>query len=321
LKILLGIGHPSDVHFFKNFIAEMESRGHEVFVAAREKEFTCFLLNQFNIPFHKISIHQKTILSKLFEYVKRWARTYKLCRRIQPDIALGVGDFYLPQIGKLAGFPTIVITDTEPAVHDFFLTFPFATYILTPSCFKQKIKGQIFYNSYNELAYLSKKRFTPDPKIYKLLGIKSNQRYVILRFIDRTAVHDIGCRKLASEIKNMAVSEFSKYARVFISSEQELSEDLKKFQLPCPPEYIHHVLYYADLLYGDSATMASEAACLGTPAIYVDDRGRGYTDEQERRYGLVFNFQRAVGGCASLIHPTDQEKGRMAEEAGSDARG
>jgi hypothetical protein len=36
--------------------------------------------------------------------------------------------------------------------------------------------------------------------------------------------------------------------------------------------------------------MASEAACLGTPAIYVDDLGRGYTDEQEKQYGLVFNF-------------------------------
>jgi len=254
----------------------MKRRGHEIFVAAREKGITYYLLGKCNIPYSRISIHQRTIIRKVIDYFIRWARSFKLCRRIMPDIALGVGDFYVPQIGKLLGFPTIVITDTEPAVYDFFLTFPFATYILTPSCFKQKIKNQIFYNSYNELAYLSKKQFTPDPKIYALLGIKGDQRYVILRFIDRTAVHDIGCRGLASEIKNLAVREFSKYARVFISSEQELSEDLKKFQIPCPLEFIHHALYYADLLYGDSATMASEAACLGTPAIYVDDRGRGY---------------------------------------------
>ena len=36
--------------------------------------------------------------------------------------------------------------------------------------------------------------------------------------------------------------------------------------------------------------MASEAAVLGTPAVFVSTTGRGYTDEQERRYGLVHNF-------------------------------
>src|SRR5262249_20755089 len=39
-----------------------------------------------------------------------------------------------------------------------------------------------------------------------------------------------------------------------------------------------------------SATMASEAAVLGVPAVYVSPVGRGYTDEQETRYGLVRNF-------------------------------
>ena len=36
--------------------------------------------------------------------------------------------------------------------------------------------------------------------------------------------------------------------------------------------------------------MASECAVLGTPSIYLDNVGRGYTDEQEERYGIVFNF-------------------------------
>jgi predicted glycosyltransferase len=36
--------------------------------------------------------------------------------------------------------------------------------------------------------------------------------------------------------------------------------------------------------------MCSEAAALGTPAIYIDEKGRGYTDELERAYGLCFNY-------------------------------
>jgi len=34
------------------------------------------------------------------DYFSRWARTYQLCGRIKPDVAMGVGDFYLPQIEK-----------------------------------------------------------------------------------------------------------------------------------------------------------------------------------------------------------------------------
>ncbi len=37
--------------------------------------------------------------------------------------------------------------------------------------------------------------------------------------------------------------------------------------------------------------MASECAILGTPAIFIDFAGRGYTDEEEEKYGMVFNFR------------------------------
>ena len=50
----------------------------------------------------------------------------------------------------------------------------------------------------------------------------------------------------------------------------------------------------ASLLYGESATMASEAAVLGVPAIYLDNTGRCYTREEEEKYGLVFNFTEGV---------------------------
>lgn len=269
----------------------MDSIGHEITVFAREKEITCYLLEKCNIPYYKIAVHQKTILRKIFDYFIRWDRTYHQCKRIQPDVALGVGDFYLPQIGSVLGFTTLLITDTESVPHDRFLSYPFASAILTPSCFRKTVPKQIRFSSYKELAYLSPRHFTPDPAIYHILGLERDQRYVILRFTEKTAAHDIGCRELTPEIKHLAVREFSRYAKVFISSEQELSDGLEMHRLPCPPEWIHHALHYADLLYGDSATMASEAACLGTPAIYVDDHGRGYTDELENRYGLVFNFK------------------------------
>ncbi len=322
LRILVGIGHPADVHFFRFFIGEMENRGHEVLVAARDKEITCYLLDKYNIPYYLVSRHQKIIFRKILEYFVRWARTWRFCQRIKPDMAVGVGDFYLAQVGALSGFDTFLITDTEAARHDALLSFPFATYVLTPSCYQRRVRKQIRYNSYNELAYLSKKRFAPDPAIVAQLGITEDQRYVIARFTDRSAVHDIGSKGLSPKMKIAAVKEFSKYARVFISAEEALPDALQGYQIPCPPEKIHDAIYYADLLYGDSATMASEAACLGTPAIFVDDKGRGYTREQEEKYGLVFHFTtrpaevaRSVGkGIEILDKPEDRAEWRRKAE-------
>ena len=57
---------------------------------------------------------------------------------------------------------------------------------------------------------------------------------------------------------------------------------------------MHDALAYASLLYGESATMASESAVLGTPAIFIDNSGRGYTDEQEEQYEIVFNFKESL---------------------------
>ena len=36
--------------------------------------------------------------------------------------------------------------------------------------------------------------------------------------------------------------------------------------------------------------MSSEAAVLGVPAVMIATSGRGYTDDEERRYGLVRHF-------------------------------
>ena len=63
---------------------------------------------------------------------------------------------------------------------------------------------------------------------------------------------------------------------------------------------------FASLVVGESATMASEAAVLGVPAIFISTTSRGYTDEQEKRYGLVQNFtpheqQQCLNAAINLV--------------------
>ncbi len=79
-----------------------------------------------------------------------------------------------------------------------------------------------------------------------------------------------------------------------ISSERPLPTAYREFcysRTGGAPEDVHHVLAFCDGFIGEIATMASECAVLGVPAIYMANTGRGYTDEQERRYNLVKNVR------------------------------
>ena len=141
-----------------------------------------------------------------------------------------------------------------------------------------------------ELAYLHPKYFKPNNNAHKILGIKEGEPYVIIRFVNWLANHDLGHSGISMKSKIKAVKEFGKYAKVFITSEKELPEELEDYRIKIEPHLMHEVMSSAKLLYGESATMASESAVLGVPAIFIDNDGRCYTDEEEQRYGIVFNF-------------------------------
>ena len=57
----------------------------------------------------------------------------------------------------------------------------------------------------------------------------------------------------------------------------------------------------SSLVIGNSATVASEAAMCGVPAILIDNDGRFYTDELENKYGLVCNFKETEEGIDEAL--------------------
>lgn len=101
--------------------------------------------------------------------------------------------------------------------------------------------------------------------------------------------------------------------RVLISAERGVANEFESYEIDIPPEKIHHVLYYSNLFIGESATMATESALLGTPAIFVSSTKRGYTEEIENRYGLIFKFsdnQRQERGLKKAQSVLEEKKNR-----------
>lgn len=296
MRILVDIGHPGHVHYFRNFIKIMEVKGHEISVTARDKEMTLHLLRKYKIKNICTGKNLHSIIGKAWSIIRNDYYLLRIANKFKPDIVLSFTLPFPAHVGYLLRKPVIGFGDTEHAKLSLRLTKYFTNYILTPSCYIDDIGAkQIRFNGYMELCYLHPKYFTPDPSILDLLGVKKEEKYVIMRFVSWNASHDVGHSGLSVEMKHKAVRELSKYAKVFISSEGELPDDLKQYQIKIPPDKMHDTLAFATLFVGEGATMASECACLGTPAIYVNSLEVGYCTEEEHKYNLIYNFRNSDG--------------------------
>ena len=290
MRILVGISHPKHVYMFKNLINIMECRGHEFKVVVVEKEITRYLLEQFNIPYELIGKNQPTLLKKILNLPLWEYRTLKIANKFKPDIFIGQALPHLAHVSALLNKPFIVFEDTEHAEKLHKIVLPFADAVVTPNCYRNDLgEKQIRFDGYFELAYLHSNYFEPNPSVLYDLNLSKDDKFIIMRFVSWHAYHDIGQSGLDFETKQKSVREFEKYGRVFITSENVLPKEFEKYRLNVSSEMIHHVMYYATLYFGESSTMASECAILGTPAIYVNSLRLGYIDDEEK-YGLVFNY-------------------------------
>jgi len=66
MRIVIDIGHPAHVHYFRNFIKIMESQGHEFLVFARNREVVYELLDYYSIKFIRRGKGDDSRIGKLF---------------------------------------------------------------------------------------------------------------------------------------------------------------------------------------------------------------------------------------------------------------
>lgn len=290
MNILIDIGHPAHVHMFRCFAHEMIQRGHCVLFTCRDKEFELKLLTAEQLEYVSFGKKHTSVLGKIWDLIRFNWKEIKVARRFKPDLFVSHGSITAAHASFLLGKPHITFEDTFN-MEQIRLYEPFSEVILT-SDYEHPLhsKRVLKYQGYNELLYLHPNRFTPNAAILQELGVKENEPYVVMRFVSWNATHDMGHAGISFENKRRAVESFSKFARVFISSESPLPDELQQYRLPTLPEKIHDVIAYASLIFGESATMVAEGAMLGVPGVYIDNTGRFYTRDIAQKYDLCFNY-------------------------------
>lgn len=295
MRILVDINHPAQVHLFRNAIALWREAGNRVLITARDKEMTTRLLDLYNLDYRLTSRQRDPNLANLIiGVIESDLAVWKAARKFSPDWMIGTS-FAIAHLSKLLRGRSIVFAEDsfESTVMFWRLTVPFADFIVTPSSLKDDFgQKHIWYEGYQELAYLHPNQFKPDRNLIKELLPNLNKPFFILRFVSLRASHDIGQKGISMESRRALIKKLLRYGHVFITSEDRLPDEFAAFELKLSPEKIHHALAFADMLVTDSQSMTIEAAVLGVPAIRCNTFvGRTpVIKELEEKYGLTFGF-------------------------------
>ncbi|KDE59534.1 hypothetical protein EL22_20725 [Halostagnicola sp. A56] len=316
MKVIVTIQHPGHVHFFRNAVAELDSRGHDVFVFARESEVATDLLEAYGIEYELLAGESDSMLSLATVQATYEARLLRRARRIEPDVITAIGGVAAAHVATLLRTKSLVFYDTEHATLIQRLGYPFADVICTPECYRGEIGDkQVTYPGYHELAYLHPDRFDPDPAVLEAVGLAPEETFAVVRLSSWDASHDVGQGGFADPRAVVSRLEDAG-ATVLLTAEGDPPPDLDPYEFTAPPERMHDLLAFADLVVGEGATTAAEAAVLGTPSVYVNSQSLGYTSELEEEYGLLFAFNgddrhaRSLEKAVSILESTTAETDR-----------
>jgi len=313
MRVVVTIQHPAHVHFYRPVVAELERRGHEVHVFARDKDVALELLDRHGID-HTVLAGRANSLAELakvqltYEY-----RLFREARRIDPHVMTAIGGVAVAHVAPLVGARSVVWIDNE-GVQSHRITTPLAHVVCTPRRFREDYgRKHVRYDGYHELAYLHPDRFDPDPDHLREHGVEPDERFFFVRFREWCALHDVGEAGFSPAAKRDLVSFLEEHGSVYVSSESALPPEFAEYRLPVPADLVHDLLYYADLYVGDSATMATEAAVLGTPSV----RSQSFAGDGDmtnflelEEYGLLFSTpddDEAVAQAKSLVREADPE--------------
>lgn len=293
MKVLFHLTHPAHYHLFYPTILRLRSKGWEILITIRQKDVLERLLKD-KKEAYKIIPHFDTNVGALKHIVPLFYRTIyllRICRKYRPNFLISSASEVALVGWMLRETSLLFFEDDLKHVKQWaIITAPFASLLICPkatSAFKWEYKT-IKYDGYHELAYLH-------PNIYsrKFIVLKKNRKHFLIRLAKLDAYHDSNNMGISDNLFEVIILKLKRYGDVYISTERELRNDLKRLCKEIIPSELIYYMPYMDLYIGDSQTMAAEAAVLGVPSLRFNDFvGKlGYLEELEHSYGLTFGIK------------------------------
>lgn len=276
MKVLFMISHPAHFHMFRYTIENLQKDGHQVVSVIRPKDVLEQLCIDAKLKFYKVKNRPKKwgMLGLALALIEKTWETARIVRKEKPNILIG-SDGVLAIVGKLFRIPAFECYEDDAEAIALYakMFFPVYTGVIGPFCCSawKWEKKKIGYPSYHELGYLHPNQFTPNREIVEKYGIDVDKPYIVIRFAQLTAHHDVGIHGMSTEMAQHVIDMLQGHGTIYITSERPLEPQFEKYRIKINPLDMHHVMAFASLYIGDSQTMAAEAGVLGTPFVRLND--------------------------------------------------
>jgi predicted glycosyltransferase len=276
-RIFFDLNHPADFNLFRGLILKLREEGYRVRITARNKDRLHQLLRAEGIPFRGRGSGSRFLAGKYILGAFLIALTFLRVLLFRPGLTISLNSPYLIIASRILRIPSICFNDndTDLRLHPF---IKIATYIFTPSSYPI-----VFHRLHFRIPIFKEMAYLPDP-------LRPEQRDgIFLRVTCTDTTHHSRRDALDLPVLRSYIESFSDRFDVFLSSEKVLPEGLNGSVNEPGPEGFHEVLNRCRVFWGNSATMAAEAALLGIPSVYVSAEISSCLRELKDA-GLLFHF-------------------------------
>jgi uncharacterized protein len=283
-RVWIDLDNSPHVPLFLPIIDELEKRGIQLTITARNMYQVCELLDYFKLPCTVIGGHWgKNKALKILCNCLRVAQLIPLVRKMRPDLAISHGSRAQVLTCKLLEIPTIMMHDYEHSVKTGFIQ---PDWVLMPDVIPDglmsKNSGRVLhYPGLKEDVYIP--RFHPDASIFSELGISRDNLVVTVRPPATEAhYHNPESEILFAETMRLLASDPNVRAVTLprnARQRQQLQSDWADLitsscmVIPTSPVDGLNLLWFSDLAVSGGGTMNREAAALGVP-VYSIFRGK-----------------------------------------------
>ena len=284
IKIWIDLDNTPHVPFFIPIIRELERRGHEVVLTARDAFQVCDLAERKGLKFRRVGRHYgKNPLLKITGLLLRSLQLLPFYLRERPGLSLSHGARSQNLLSHLLGVPSVLIADyeharTAPFTHPRWTIVPDS---ISPEGLPSKPGRVRTYQGIKEDVYAPE--FEPSSSLQAELGLGEDEMIVTVRPPADEAhyynpesdalLHELMARICQTPgIRAVLLPRNARQARGFRARFPGWFEGAKTV---IPPRAVDglDLLWISDFVVSGGGTMNREAAALGVP-VYSIFRGK-----------------------------------------------
>jgi uncharacterized protein len=297
-KIWIDLDNSPHVPLFIPIIEELEKKGYEVFLTARNSYQVCELLNLHHLSCKVVGRHYgKKWLLKVLGTALRTAQLLPSILKSKPDLSVSHGSRAQVLVSSLLGIPSVLMLDYEFTNATAFINpdWTFVPEVIPGDRVHQNPDHVLRYPGLKEDVYAP--RLKSDANIRNFLGIRPEELLVTVR-PPATEAHyhnPEGEQFLTETLKylldqpNLRVVMLPRNANQGNLLRSSWSSAIQARRIIIPDQALDgmNLIWNSDLVISGGGTMNREAAALGVP-VYSIFRGRmGAVDQYLAKTGRL----------------------------------